>query len=132
MYTRKYKIKETTRELALASHTPKDHPYSSLGISSLSIIHCVFSIHVNVIPKRSFILFLPRSSRPAPPFRSPVHIQPPKIEAQRLLSLEQEDGAVAQVEIDKVLSLVSNEGSEVAAYNAMPGRAFALVELGGC
>jgi len=47
------------------------------------------------------------------------------------LCLEEEDGAVAEVEVDEVFGLVGDKGSEVAAYNAMPGRPFALVELEG-
>jgi hypothetical protein len=38
---------------------------------------------------------------------------------------------VAQVEVDEVFGLVGNEGAEIAAYDAVPGRAFPLVELYG-
>jgi hypothetical protein len=47
----------------------------------------------------------------------------------RLLSLEEEDGAVAEVEVDEVLGLVRNEGAEVTSNNAMPGWTLALIEL---
>jgi hypothetical protein len=48
-----------------------------------------------------------------------------------LLGLEEEDCAVAEVEVYEVLCLVRDEGAEVAAYDAVPCRAFALVELEG-
>lgn len=47
------------------------------------------------------------------------------------MGLEEEDGAVTEVEVYEVLGFVGDEGSEVAAYDAMPGWAFAFVELVG-
>jgi hypothetical protein len=48
-----------------------------------------------------------------------------------LLRLEEENGAVAEVEVDEVFGFVCDEGTEVATYDAVPGWAFSLVELGG-
>ena len=45
------------------------------------------------------------------------------------MSFEEEDGAVAEVEVDEVLGLMCNEGAEVASDNAVPGWALALIEL---
>jgi len=78
---------------------------------------------VNVIPKLSCFSF-PNPSLPI--LSRPVH------QTARLLGLEEEDGAVAKVEVDEVFGFVGDEGSEVAAYDAVPGWAFALIELGGC
>jgi hypothetical protein len=64
----------------------------------------------------------------------------------RLLSLEEENGAVSKVKVDEVLGLCStldvpepsaqdvkhtmgDEASKVPAYNAVPGSALAVVEL---
>ena len=47
----------------------------------------------------------------------------------RLLGLEEEDRAVAQVEVDEVLSLVCDEGAEISSYDAVPGWSFSLVKL---
>lgn len=47
------------------------------------------------------------------------------------MGLEEEDRAVAQVEVDEVFCLVCDEGAEVSSYDAVPGRAFSLVELCG-
>ena len=38
---------------------------------------------------------------------------------------------MAQVEVDEVFCLVCDEGAEVSSYDAVPGRAFSLVELCG-
>lgn len=51
------------------------------------------------------------------------------MQVERLLSLEEQNGAVAEVEVDEVLCLVGDEASEVAADNAMPGRALAFIKL---
>jgi hypothetical protein len=51
--------------------------------------------------------------------------------ARSSLGLEEQDGAVAQVEVDEVLGLVGDEGAEIASHDAVPGRAFPLVELYG-
>ena len=45
------------------------------------------------------------------------------------LGLEEEDGAVTQVEVDEVLGLVRNEASKVPADDAMPCSPSARVEL---
>jgi hypothetical protein len=78
---------------------------------------------------RTYFSF-PNHPLPFPSLLSPF-VSHPNRSTKRLLGLEEKDSAVAQVEVDKVLSLVGNKGSEVAAYNAVPGWAFALVELGG-
>lgn len=36
---------------------------------------------------------------------------------------------MSKIEVDEVLGLVSDEGAEVTAYDTVPGRAFALIEL---
>jgi hypothetical protein len=46
-----------------------------------------------------------------------------------LTALEQEDGHLAQVEIDEVARLVRHVGAEVASDDAVPGRVVLLVEL---
>jgi hypothetical protein len=46
-----------------------------------------------------------------------------------LLGLEEENGAVAEVEVYEVLCLVGDERAKVATNNAVPGRALALIEL---
>ena len=43
--------------------------------------------------------------------------------------LEQENSDLAKVEVDEVLGLVGDIGSEIAAHNAMPGGVVLLVEL---
>ena len=43
--------------------------------------------------------------------------------------LEQEDGNLSHVEVDKVLGLVSDVGSEVSANNTVPGGIILLIEL---
>ena len=43
--------------------------------------------------------------------------------------LEQEDSDLAKVEVDEVLGLVGDIGSEIAANDAMPGGVVLLVEL---
>jgi hypothetical protein len=45
------------------------------------------------------------------------------------LSLEEEDCAVAEVEVDEVFGLMGNKGSEIPANNAVPSWAFSLIEL---
>lgn len=52
-----------------------------------------------------------------------------KFERDRLLSLEKKDGAMTEVEVDKMLCLVGDEGSEVTADNAVPSRSLAFIEL---
>lgn len=47
----------------------------------------------------------------------------------RLLRLEEEDGAVSEVEVDEVLGLVSDEGSEVTTDDAVPCWTLALIKL---
>lgn len=49
-----------------------------------------------------------------------------------LLCLEQQDGVVSEVEVDKVFRLVRHEGAEVAAYYAMPCWTSSFIELEGC
>lgn len=49
-------------------------------------------------------------------------------EVAPLLGLEEKDSAVAEVEVDEVLGLVSDEAAEVTAYDAMPCWALALIE----
>jgi hypothetical protein len=49
-----------------------------------------------------------------------------------LLSLEKEDRAVAEIEVDEVFGLMGDKGPEVAPNNAMPGWAFPFVELNPC
>ena len=36
---------------------------------------------------------------------------------------------MAQVEVDEVFGLMCDEGTEISSYDAVPGRAFSLVEL---
>ena len=43
--------------------------------------------------------------------------------------LEEEDGDLTKVEVDEVLGLVGNVGTEVSAHDAMPGGVVLLVEL---
>ena len=43
--------------------------------------------------------------------------------------LEQEDSDLAKVEVDEVLGLMGDIGSEIAANDAMPGGVVLLVEL---
>ena len=45
------------------------------------------------------------------------------------MCLKEEDRAVAQVEVDEVFGLMCDEGTEISSYDAVPGRAFSLVEL---
>lgn len=45
------------------------------------------------------------------------------------MSLEEKDRAVAKIEVYEVFGFMCYEGSEVAAYDAVPGRAFSVVEL---
>jgi hypothetical protein len=51
------------------------------------------------------------------------------VDVAALLGLEEEDGAMAKVEVDEVFGFVGNEGSEISAYNAVPCWAFTLIEL---
>ena len=46
-----------------------------------------------------------------------------------LLGFEEKDRAVAQVEVDKVLGLVRDEGAKVATYDTVPGWSSAIIEL---
>lgn len=46
-----------------------------------------------------------------------------------LLSLEEEDGVVAEVEVYEVLGLVSDEGAEISADDTVPGWASSVIEL---
>ena len=53
-----------------------------------------------------------------------------KIEVEeKLLGLEEEDRAVTEVEVYEMLCLVRDERAKVAAYDAVPGRTLALIEL---
>jgi len=45
-----------------------------------------------------------------------------------LLSLEEENCAVAEVKVDEVFGLMGNKGSEIPADNAVPSWAFSLIE----
>ena len=46
-----------------------------------------------------------------------------------LLSLEEENCTMSEVEVDEVLSFMSDKRAEVATNNAVPSRALALIEL---
>jgi hypothetical protein len=46
------------------------------------------------------------------------------------LSLKQKNGAVSEVKVYEVFGLVRDEGSEIAAYNTVPGWTFTFIELG--
>jgi hypothetical protein len=48
------------------------------------------------------------------------------------LSLEEEDCAMSEVEVDEVLRFMSDKRAEVATNNAVPSRALALIELKDC
>lgn len=48
---------------------------------------------------------------------------------QRLAALEQEDGDLAEVEVDEVARLVRHVRAEIAAHDAMPRRVVLLVKL---
>jgi len=50
-------------------------------------------------------------------------------QALDLSGLEEEDGDLAEVEVDEVLGLVGDVGAEVAAHDAVPGGVVLLVEL---
>ena len=45
-----------------------------------------------------------------------------------LLRLEEQDGAVAEVEVDEVLRLVRHKTAKVASNDAVPGGALSLIE----
>lgn len=49
-------------------------------------------------------------------------------EAAPLLGLEEEDGAVTEVEVDEVLGFVGHEAAKVAAYDAVPGRSLSFIK----
>lgn len=46
-----------------------------------------------------------------------------------LLSLEEENGAVAEVEVDEVFGFMCNEGAKVASYDTVPCWTSAIIEL---
>lgn len=46
-----------------------------------------------------------------------------------LLGLEEENGAVSEVEVDEVFRLVCNKASEIPPYDTMPCSSFARVKL---
>jgi hypothetical protein len=46
-----------------------------------------------------------------------------------LLSLEEQDSAVAEIEVDEVLSFVRHKTAKVTTNDAVPGRPLAFVEL---
>ena len=48
---------------------------------------------------------------------------------RRSARLEEEDSNLSKVEVDEVLGFVGNIGSEIAAYDAMPGWVVLLVEF---
>jgi hypothetical protein len=50
-------------------------------------------------------------------------------EVGALLSLEKEDCAVTEIEVDKVLGFVGYKGAEVASNDAVPRRTLSLIEL---
>ena len=50
-------------------------------------------------------------------------------EREHSARLEEKDGDLTQVEVDEVLSLVRHVGSEVTAYDAMPGGVVLFVEF---
>ena len=50
----------------------------------------------------------------------------------RSLGLEEEDRAVAEVEVDEVFGLMRDEGAEISSHDAVPGWAFSLVKLWLC
>jgi len=73
--------------------------------------------------QKSLPCWRPRiTSSPGPELQSPDH-------EGGLLGLEEQDGAVAEVEIDEVFGLVGDEGAEVSADDAVPGWALSLIEL---
>lgn len=49
-----------------------------------------------------------------------------------LLSLEEENCTMAEVEVDKVFGFMGDERAEVATDNAVPSRTLALIELKDC
>lgn len=51
------------------------------------------------------------------------------IPVSALTALEQQDGHLTQVEVDKVACLVRHVRAEVSADDAVPGRVVLLVEL---
>lgn len=48
---------------------------------------------------------------------------------RHLLGLEEQDRDMAEVEVDEVFRLMSNEGAEIASNDAVPRRAFSLIKL---
>ena len=54
--------------------------------------------------------------------RRPGHLE-------RSAGFEEEDGNLTEVEVDEVLGLVGDVGTEVSSHNAMPGWVVLLVEL---
>lgn len=50
------------------------------------------------------------------------------LEGIYLLSFEQQDGAVTEVEVDEMLSFVSDKAAEISSHDAMPCRALSVIE----
>lgn len=46
-----------------------------------------------------------------------------------LLGFKEEDGAMAEVEVDEVFSLVGDKRAEIPPHDAVPGWALSVVEL---
>jgi hypothetical protein len=45
-----------------------------------------------------------------------------------LLRLEEQDGAVAEVEVDEMLGLVRDKAAKVASHDAVPSGALSIIE----
>jgi len=72
----------------------------------------------------------PRAHSHSPKVEIAMPCTPEKSNSKRsLLRLEEEDGAVTEVEVDEVLCLVGDERAKVTADDTVPGRALALIEL---
>lgn len=86
--------------------------------------------HPHPIPSTSILPSTAHSQTSlTPPSRKQHHAGSSGGLGSRLLGLEEEDRAVAQVEVDEVFSLVRDEGAEVSSHDAMPGGTFSLIEL---